>query len=43
VFVGYNTGPNNADRFNVVGMNTYLADASYYWSVSRITCNVVRE
>ena len=43
VFVGYNTGPNNADRFNVVGMNTYLADASYYWSVSRTTGNIYRD
>jgi hypothetical protein len=40
VFVGYNTGPYNSEKFNVVGMNTYLANGSYYWSVSRRTGNI---
>jgi hypothetical protein len=42
VFVGYNIGPNNSEKVNVVGLNTYLADGSYYWSVSRTTGNIYR-
>jgi hypothetical protein len=40
VYVGCNTGPNNSEKFNVIGMNTYLDDISYYWSVSRTTGNI---
>jgi hypothetical protein len=40
VFVGYTTGSYNSETFGVVGTNTYLADVSYYWSISRTTGNI---
>jgi hypothetical protein len=42
VFAGYNIGPNNSGKFNIVELNIYLEDASYYCSVSRTTGNVRR-
>jgi hypothetical protein len=42
IFVGFNSRENNQNKLLIVGINTSLADNSYYWCLSRLTANVLR-